>query len=338
VSSLSTRYPSLIHRHRHCDNALYPEVSFYAQATAAINHVVGYRRKLVYRRTWKLGQAGGATGVVCRWHCKTGYGAKRFAVFVNLGFDDRATSDDPYIAVAITKVGGATATLNFHGGASQVASTDAPEQWFPQIQHSDCDAASSYTGTVTFNDDVRVISIMVFEEYNPTPDEDTTYFTEWEPGAGSPIYDNRQSQLLAGVGGLLRLNLGLRADWGQADGAARTRSSATYINLHDNTTTGTPTAATPGYSFVTTALNTYSATTVPILMCVYGSIGAGSGSVVLRSTAPADAATVTINGAAAWYTAAGALTVGTGQKYDLMFAGDGVNTVSVYAVSIYAIQ
>jgi hypothetical protein len=73
-------------------------------------------------------------------------------------------------------------------------------------------------------------------------------------------------------------------------------------------------------------------------MCVYGSIGAGSGSVVLRSTAPADAATVTINGAAAWYTAAGALTVGTGQKYDLMFAGDGVNTVSVYAVSIYAIQ
>ena len=338
MSILSVTYPPLIHRHRHCDNGLYPEAPFYTQAVRALNHTVAYRRKLVYRKVWKLGLAGGATGVVARWYCKTGYGAKRLVVFPVLGFDDRATSDDPYISVAITKVGGATTTLTFHGGATQVVSTDAPEQMFPQIQSMDVDAASEYTGAITFNDDVRVIAILVFEDYNPTADEDTTYFSEWEPSAGSPIYDSRQSQLLAGVGGLVRLNRGLRCDWSKDDGTARTRSSATQICLIDDASATPPTAATPGFTFNTVGHNTASATTVPILMAVYGSVAAGSGTVKLRNTAGTDAASVTVNGAAGWYTAAGALAVGATTYDSLYYAGDGVNTVSIYAVSVYEIQ
>lgn len=337
MTILSVQRPGLIHPHRHADNALYPEVGFYARVVGAQNHAIAYCRKPVYGRTWPLSTAGGPSGVVARWYCKTGYGAKRLVVFPTLGLDDHAAATDPYVSIAITKVGGATTTLDFHGGAA-IATVDGPEEWMPQIQTCDVDAASEYTAAVTFNDNVRLLDLEVWEDYIPTVDEDTTYFSEWEPAAGSPVYDNRQQRLLQGLGAMVRLNRGLRADWSLDDGSSRTRSSATLINLQDNSTTGTPAASSPGVTFVTSYRNTVNATVAPIKMAVYGSIGGGSGTVKLRDTSGNDAATVTINGAAGWYTNTGSLTIGTGQKYDLLYAGDGANTVSVSAVSVYEIQ
>ena len=63
---------------------------------------------------------------------------------------------------------------------------------------------------------------------------------------------------------------------------------------------------------------------------------AGSGVVRLRDTAGTSAVVATINNATPqWFTATGALSVGAAQKYDLQFAGDGANQVSIRAVSIY---
>lgn len=329
--------PPLIHAHRHADNGFSPDAAFYGQVVGGIAHIVAYRRKLIYRQAVPLGTAGGITGTAWRWHSKSGIGAERFVILAVLGLDDRNMAVDPYISIAITKVSGpTTTTTEAHGGESRRAATDAPEEFIPWLTTMDVVANEVYTGAVTFNNDVRVIALMVWEDSAPEVDDANPPHSEWTPSAGSPILDSNIGAELDGIGDMLRLNGGLRFDWGQVDGAARTRSSATYINLVDNASASPPTAATPGVKLVTTARRTVAHNYVNVKVAVYGAYGgAGSGTVKLRDTAGNDAATVTINGAAGWYTATGTLTVGTGQKYDLYYAGDGVNTVSVYQVSVY---
>lgn len=328
--------PALLQPHKHADNGFSPDASFYAQITGAMGHVVAYRRKLVYRRAVPLGAAGGITGTPWRWHCRTGVGAQRFVIYALLGLDDRKVAVDPYISVAITRTSvPTTTTMEFHAGASQFQAVDAPEEFCPFATTMDVSPDEVYTGAVTFNDNVRVIALLVWEDASPEVEDAIHPHTTWTPSAGSPIFDDDVENELDGVGDMLRKNGGIRWDWTVLAGTARTRTLATYINLVDNTSGATPTTSTPGVKFHTQYRNTRSATTVPITMAVYGSVVLGSGTVKLRDTSGNDAATVTINGAAGWYTAAGAITVGTGQKYDLVYAGDGSNTVTVNAVSIY---
>lgn len=336
MSILSVRLPGLIHYFAHARNGLYPDATFYAETTGALNHATAYCRKPIYRRVCKLTEAGGTSGVAWRWHCRTGYGARRFAVVCLLGLDDRVLAVDPYIAVSMTKSGGSPVTVNFHGGTSAIAATDAPDEWIQSTQYIAADGNSVYTGQVEFFDNVRVVALMVYEDSVPTVDEVTPYHSEWEPAAGSPIYDNRIGRQLEAVGNMHRKNGALRFDWGLVTGAARTRTSATPICLVDNAAASPPTAADPSVVFNTNYRNTYSATTVPITMAVYGSIPAGSGTVVFRDTSGNDAATVTINNATPqWFTATGALTVGATQRYSPYFYSDGVNLLSVKAVSVY---
>lgn len=335
MSILSPQIPRLIQWRRHAKNGLNPEDAFYGAIVGGMNHITAYRRKPVFRRVCKLGQAGGTSGTAWRWHCRTGYGASRLAVLAVLGLDDRALASDPYISVAITKSGGSTTTLDFHGGASHTPSVDAPEEWMPQLQYCDVDGASIYTGAVTFNDNVRVIALEVYEDTVTTVADATPYHSTWTPAPGSPILFTRIQRGTEGVGALIRYNAALRADWCMVDGTPRTRTSATLINLIDNLAASPPTTSSPGFVFNTTGRASISKTTVPIVLAVHGSIGAGSGKVYLRDTSGNDAAIVTINGAAGWYTATGAITVGAAVKYDLMFAGDGANSVTVNAVSLY---
>lgn len=340
MAPLSPKIPGLIHRHRYCDNGAYPDAQFYAATQSALNHIVAYKRKPLFQRTVPLGWVGGTTGTAWRFYARTGYGCKRIGVMAVLGLDDRSIAVDPYVSVTLTEVGGAALTaLDFHYGASNVIATDAPDEFSVSTRYVACSANTEYTGAVVFNDNVRVVSLLVFEQFATTIDDATDYFSSYAPAGGGPIYDNRIGQQLQAVGNMLRKNGGLRGDWVPVDGTARTRTSATYINLIDNSSATPPTTApyTPGWTFVTTARNTASATTIPIKMAVYGSRAAGSHHVVLRDTAGADAVDVTINGAAGWYTATGAISVGAGQKYDLMFAGDGANTVTVNAVSFFEV-
>lgn len=337
MSLLSVTRPRLLHWRQHCKNGLVPDATFHADATAAMNHGLAYCGKALYRRTCKLGEAGGTSGVAWRWHCKTGYGTKRVAVLVTLGLDDRALAVDPYITVSMTKSGGATTTLTFHGGASHTPSVDAPEEWLPQIQYLDVDPASTYEGQVEFFDNVRVISLQVYEDANPTVDQAVDYFSEWTPAAASPIYDGRIARLLAGVGALHRKNGALRADWCHVQGTSRTRTSATWVNLIDNASASPPTAATPGWTFNTQYRNTAGATTVPVRFAVYGSVAAGgTASVRLRNTSGTDVITVTINSSTPqWWSATGGLALSSALKLDPGYLSDGSHLLTVQAVSLY---
>lgn len=328
MPSAPASIPSLIHWHRHCDNGLYPDSAFYALAGVGLNHITSYRRKVLFQRTCAIGSPGGTSGTAWRWYCRTGHSARRVGVLAVLGLDDRNLAADPRIDVTLTQVGGsALPTLAFYGGLSTVAAVDVPDEYVTLTQFVDVSPLTEYTGAVAFFDNARVVSLLVYEEEVLSVDD-------YSPAAGAPIFDSRIGAQLTTTGSVLRYGGGLRYDWSRVDGTARTRTSATLINIVDNSSTGTPSASTPGPTFNTSGRRTISKNQCNIRMAVYGS-SAGSGVVRLRDTSGADAAVVTVSGALGWYTASGAMTIGTAQKYDLMLAGDGVNALSVYAVSYY---
>jgi hypothetical protein len=181
-----------------------------------------------------------------------------------------------------------------------------------------------------------VIAVMAYEEAPLTVDDATSYYNESVPTAGMPIYDSTRERLLVGLSNMYRQNGGTLFHWGRLDGTARTRSSATLANLIDGSTTGNPTSATRGVHLDLTYRNTVSRTSVPFELAVYAQTAAGSAGVVrLRDTSGNNLISITnISTTAQWYTATG-LIPASAAKYDLQFAGDGVNTLSVYAASVY---
>jgi hypothetical protein len=336
--------PGLLHVHRHADNhngdgvRFYPDSQFFQQAVATKAHCVAFARKLLFSKHYILGTAGGMTGVTARWYCETGPACKRIYVMCVLGLDDRDTADEPSIDVAITRIGtGATTTMEFHGGESTTAATDAPEEFIIQGQVMDASPSEAYSGTVTHNNDARLISILVYEDQVATVDSGNPPHQTWEPSAGSPIMDDDVSRLLDGVGDMMTGLGGLRFDWSPPSGGSRARLSATWVNLLDDASTSPPTAAHPSFVLNTTARNTISKTTVPIRFAVYAAIaGGGSGTVSLRNTGGTDVAVATVTaGAPAWVTVTGTVAVNSSVRYAIGYASDGVNSLTVYAVSLY---
>lgn len=341
MSILSLQIPATLQAREHARNICYPDARFYQELAGANNHALAYRKKCVFTRSHDLFtlDSGGATW---RWHCHTGYGTSKLALCGVLGSPYNSTGvgspipNDPFVTISVTKVGGATTDTEWHYAGTNATPTDAPSEWGTFYTEISVDPNSDYTGAVTSTNYGRVITLTVHEIGLRTVSGAVDFYTEHEAVAGAPILDANIQKSIEGPSKMLLKNGALQVNWGLYNGAARTRSNATLANLVDGSTTGTPTATTPGYRLVTTGRNTRSATTVPIRMAVYASIAAGSGTVKLRDTSAADAVTVTVNNATPqWFTNTGALSVGTGQKYDLMWNGDGANTCTVYAVSFY---
>lgn len=334
MTTATAIYPARIHPHQHVDNGLYPSAQFYATATAALNHLVAFRRKPLFRMLVPPG----AASPTDTWngYFRTGYGCTRVAICVLAAEDTTTTATDPYVSVVLTEVGGLALTAqDFHYGVSAVAGVDDPDSLSPMIRFLDVDAVTEYTLAATFHDGMRVLEIAVYECEQRTVDDANAFFTTFTPSAGSPIFDNRIGQQLQAVSGLLRHNSGLRVDWMRDSGAARTRTSTTPISLIDDTTTGTPSSSSPGFTFNTTARNTAGATTVPVKCCVYARCTSGAGVVVFRDTSGADAVTVNVTLGLQWYTATGALPVGDAVKVDPMYYSDGTHSLEVYAVSLF---
>ena len=334
MTTATAIYPARIHPHQHVDNGLYPSAQFYATATAALNHLVAFRRKPLFRMIVPPGTASPTD--TWNGYFRTGYGCTRVAICVLAAEDTTTTATDPYVSVVLTEVGGAALTAqDFHYGVSAVAGVDDPDSLSPMIRFLDVDAVTEYTLAATFHDGMRVLEIAVYECEQRTVDDANAFFTTFTPSAGSPIFDNRIGQQLQAVSGLLRHNSGLRVDWMRDSGAARTRTSTTPISLIDDTTTGTPSSSSPGFTFNTTARNTAGATTVPVKCCVYARCTSGAGVVVFRDTSGADAVTVNVTSGLQWYTATGALPVGDAVKVDPMYYSDGTISLEVYAVSLF---
>lgn len=328
-----------LHR-RHIRNGLYPASNMWRTAIDAENHITAYRHREVYRRAWERGVSLSAAGTNTyqRFRFRTGYGVTRLAYLVELGLDDKTTGTDPYLLIETTLSGGATTTTEFHFGLSAVGPgmTDAPDETYAGRAVIDVDPASIYEVRIATVDYARPLSVVAYELGATTVEEPVNYFNTHDPAAGSPIYDADRQRLLQGLSNMYRQNGGITWHWGEASFTARTRTSATYINAIDNATTGTPATSDPGVYLNPQYHNTESRTTVPFELAVYGEVTtSGTGYVRLIDTSGNTYGPVSIvsDVAPAWHTATINLPA-SDTFYAIQYAGDGVDTVSVYSVSL----
>lgn len=335
---MSLYVPLVISPNRDARNGMYPATSFYGRLQQAVNHLTGYRHKTVFQRQWRLGNktyVGAASTNLARFRWRSSHGAEHVRI-VMLQCVSGASSGDPRTEIEFINVTDAVTTTAgpWQGFIDTVSSGDEPSTWRMVSDTHAITPGKVYTATIKTYDSCRPMAILVMEIGGGTISEAVDYYSATNIVADAPIFDSTREVMLGGLGAMYRQNGGLVVNWANGNGAAETRTSATHANIVDGASTGTPTAATPGYSCDLRYRNSSSRTSVPVELAVYGSIPAGSGTVKVIDTGGTTHLTATVNSAVAgWFTATGTITA-SDLKFDLQFAGDGVNTLSVYAVSL----
>ena len=326
---MSEHIPPLIHADRDTRNGHYPSAAFYSAAATAENHIVGYCDRSVIQRAWRLGKSG-ITSATWRYRFRSRPGAAFLRLVAIAG---RAPSSAATISAVVTRVGVGSTTTTFASPAYALSTNDEPSSWRITPRTVAITPNALYTVDIVTTNGGNLIAIEAHEVGNSTISEATLYYNTTTHQAGTPILSTTRQRLLEGLSNMYRASGGTVCHWSADDGTATTRTSATAINLIDNATLGAPASTTPGWYLDMSYRCTQSRpTSVPFELAVYGSIGAGSGTVTLVNSAGTVLATVTINGAAGWYTATGLISTTAG-KFDLQITGDGVNALSVNAVS-----
>lgn len=154
--------------------------------------------------------------------------------------------------------------------------------------------------------------------------------------ATTPIFDVHQRQLITGARAMWKLQAANLFTWSVDDAASpRTRSSATPVNVIDNSSTAAATDK-PGFTIDLRNRARTSTGTVPVKFWAYGTVGAGSGgSVILKDST--DTTVATISSITGWASTTANLPA-TRAKYDVLIAGDGTNTFSLGAVHLTQYQ
>lgn len=339
MSTLDIRYPPTIHPARDARNGMYPDTAFYGWAVSAENHIVAYRKKEVFRWTCEFNPATvDDLGQNMYWRFRTGYGATELVMRAVLAAPLTASTDQ-YVSGSITIPGGATTNFSpdMHAaGATAASPIDAPDTWRHFESRVACSGNTTYEGLIATHEYARLLSLVVFEESDQRVDDTTDYYNEQTPQAKAKIYSTHRTRLLQGLTNMWLRNGGIQCNWSLRNTASYTRTSATAINLIDNTTTGTPTAHTPGWTLDLAQRKTISGAGVPCVLAVYGSMASGTGTVRVTDTSGTSPISVSVNSATpGWFTATGNLSASNGKKYDPMFLSDGTNLLTVLAVSLY---
>lgn len=331
-------YPPIIHPNRDARNGMYPATSFYGRLQHAHNHLVGFRHKTVFQRQWRLGNktySGASSSNLARFRWRSSHGAE-YVRIVMLQCVANTSTGDPRTEIEFVNVTDAVATTAgpWQGFIDTVSSGDEPSTWRMVSDTHAITPGKVYAATIKTYDSCRPMAILVMEIGGGTISEAVDYYSATNIVADAPIFDSTREVMLGGLGAMYRQNGGLVVNWANGDGAAATRTSATAANLVDGASTGSATTATAGYSCDMTYRNSSSRTTVPVELAAYAAIPAGSGTVRAIDSSGNVIATVTVNNATPqWFTATGSITAGA-VKFDFQSAGDGVNTISVYAVSL----
>ncbi len=332
-------YPPIISPNRDAQNGMYPATSFYGRIQQAHNHLVGFRHKTVFQRAWRLGNktySGASATNLARFRWRTGHGAA-YVRIVGVQCASNSSTGDPRTELELVNFSDTvTTTAGPWQGFIDVASTgDEPSTWRIFTDTIAVTPNKIYHATFKTYDSCRPMSLLVMELGGGTVTESVNYYSAANMVSDAPIFDATREKILGGLGAMYRQNGALQVNWANGDGSALTRSSATAINVVNNSSTGTPTTATPGYSCDLRYRNSSSRAGVPVELAVYGSIPAGSGTVRVIDTAGTTHLTATVNSATpGWFTATGTITA-SDLKFDFQAAGDGVNTLSLHAVSLY---
>ncbi len=329
--------PALIHSAANSRNGMYPSAYLHTQLAEAHRHIGQYRHRCVYSRGFELGVDNSASGTrtVARWRFRTGYHVSQVAALViSLPTTDRGgwSGNGPYAEIDLTISGGATTTLGPYSTGIEVGTpNDAPDGMNTLMLTASVSANTVYECALRLIDYSRVAAVMLFELGPSDPDDVNPH----RFAAGRPIYDVQRQDLFVGLSNIHTRGGGICEHWSLLDGTARTRTSATPINLVDGTSTGTPTAgAHPGVYIDASYHNRRRSTTVAFEFACYASQSSGTGVVRLIDTSGNVYGSCSVTSATPGWVVATANLPASETFLAPQFYSDGVGTLSCYATSL----
>lgn len=198
---------------------------------------------------------------------------------------------------------------------------------------AELDPDTDYYGTVSDNNDARLVSMTAWELSLPG-DTDNDY-VEQAFGLGQPILDVHRGDLATMLRKLWRRGAAHSWNWSvNLQSGPRTRTSATAANLIDTSVT-TVSAASPGPTIDLTNRSTVRRGSVPMRLQVRAKMASGTGTVLLKDDGGTTLLTISVNSSTEQWWSGTVDLPATSAKYDVQFAGNGTNLLSVYAVSLY---
>jgi hypothetical protein len=338
--------PSIIDRDRYCRNGQAPSAELATKLTSGLNHAMRYRRKQFAsysgRRvdaTFPIFDGNTGAGPVTRWRFRnvTGYGTKALRFLVKLALDNRGMSADSRVRFGVTPSGGAEVFTGYmHYGTNSLGAAgvlDIPSEIGLLATSLEVSEATHYEVRLLTYDEARPVSCLIYEEPED-PDTATNYYTTPGYQTNADILDSHRGDWLPAWTALMKKNASPIWQW-SVDDTAITRTSATYRNVHDQTSTAHA-ASSAGVTISLVGKNTYSRSTVPALFCVYASGTGASGTAKVKLiNAGGDLSVINTITTAGWYTATVNLATAS-QKLDLMIASGGaLDTCSLHAMSLY---
>lgn len=339
--------PAVIHSGRYVRNGMVPSADLYGKVTGALNHANLYRRKLFgsyngrrYQQTFPIFSVTAAGGPTVKWRFRnvTGHSCRALRFVVKMALSNTTspapTAIDSRIRFGVTPAGGAEVFTGYlHYGSTATTATDVPSEIGKLSTSIDVDPATHYEIRLLAYDEARVVSVMIYE-LGEDPDTATAHYTPPGHPVSANILDTHRADLLPAWTAMMEANGNGGTSW-SADATAVTRTSATYVNVMDSSSTA-HSAASPGVTVDFTGRNYYSASTVPCTFAVYASGTGASGTAKAKLiNAGGDVVAITTITTAAWYSTTVNLATAE-QKLDLMIAsGGGADTISIYAMALY---
>jgi hypothetical protein len=334
--------PKIINAGRHVRNGMVPSSDLYGKITSGLNHANLYRKKLFgsyagrrSTQTYPIFPAGTNTGPTVRYRWRNHVGHSVRALRFEVGMALSRGAENCRVRFAVTVAGGATTYTGYLTyGVTAGTPTDVPNEIATLTTSIDVTADTTYEIALLEYDYGRPVRVLIWE-LGEDPDTATNYYTAPGHAVGANILDTHRADLLPAWTALMESNSNAAWQW-SVDETPLTRSSATYQNVHDQSSTAHA-ASSAGVTIDLTGHNSYGRSTVPFVFAVYAKSSAGSTGKAKLINAGGDVVAITNISAEGWWATTVNLATAE-QKLDLLYGNNGINTTSIWAMSLYEFE
>lgn len=314
--------PRLIQPARWARNLLVPMASAVTKAARAHNHLLSYRKKvLAYWTTDFTSVDVGAAGTTSRWHGfgRTGLATDRLTAIVYQFPAYNGSAVEPHCIFRAQKTGGTSQDSDkMHAPLSAGGAVlDSPDDVVITAATLTVDPDSEYRVELRAVDYARPIAWVVYEHAPDFLDDADAGVVDPRFSLYEPITTDRLQALLEAATDAWKANGANVMNW-SVDDSLFVLQSATYTNLLDLSSTGNPTAITPGWRHQSSKHARAERSVVPCVFAFRGHVGSGqAGDVQLIDTNGTQLATIAVNNTTEqWLTTTFSLTEGE-VKFDL---------------------